>query len=687
MTRLPIDPDGPTIGVDTGGTFTDLVRITGDSIEVEKVPSTPGDPSRAVLEGIARLPAQADGGQTTHVVHGTTVALNALLTGKVARTALVTNAGFRDLLEIGRMDRPELYDLHPVKPEPLVPRDLRFEVGSRVWPDPATKAPVRVARPSRPELSRLARDLRAAKVEAVAVCLLHSYGDPTQELEVAAALAGLGVPITCSGELLPEYREVERFSTAVVNAALVPILRAYLERLARALPPDTRLSLLQSNGGTLPAERAATEPVRVLLSGPAGGVVGAARAAREAGFNRMVSLDMGGTSTDVAFRAADTPAGHGRETPEVAGHPVGVPSLDIHTIGCGGGSLIEVDAGGVLRVGPRSAGADPGPVCYGASDRLTLTDAHVFLGQVAPGSFLGGRLELDTDAVTHAFEVLARRLGVVPLAAAQAVLDVGRAAMRRAVGVMTMQRGEDPASLPLVCFGGAGGLQAAALAQSLGMAAALVPRGPGVLSALGLATAGAICEASRSLLVPLAELPAQERRRALAELTRSCREELRAAGHPARAIEVETFLDLRYTGQSFEIQIEDQATARLEAAFHRRHEQLYGYALPHCTVELVCLRARASVRRAEPDTKRPRSRRAPAAAVLGERRIAFPSVEQPGARPRWVNTPVIERARLAPGHRVAGPATIEEFSGTTTVPPDWEARVTSGGHLVLHTSS
>ena len=672
--------DGTTIGVDTGGTFTDLVRVSARGLEIEKVPSTPDDPSRAVLDGIERMGGELAG---AHVIHGTTVALNALLSHRTARTALVCDAGFRDLIEIGRMDRPELYDLHPEKPAPLVPRELRFEVGSRSWPDPRTRAPVRVTRPSARELAALARELRDANVEAVAVCLLHSYADPEPEREVARALAKLGVPITCSGELLAEYREVERFSTAVVNAALVPVMRAYLERLSGALA-GARLSLLQSNGGTLPAQRAAVEPVRVLLSGPAGGVVGALRAAREAGFARMVGLDMGGTSTDVAFRAADAPAGHGRDTPEVAGHPVAVPSLDIHTIGCGGGSLVEVDAGGVLRVGPGSAGADPGPVCYGASDRPTLTDAHVQLGHAAAGSFLGGRLELDVDAVARAFEQLGARLGIAPDAAAQAVLDVGRASMRRAVGVMTMQRGEDPARLPLVCFGGAGGLQAAALAQSLGMAAALVPRGPGVLSALGLATADAIREGSRSLLVPLDQLPARERRSALAGLVREARESLLEAGHTARSIEVETFLDLRYAGQSFEIQVEDRPAGRpiaqVAANFHARHEALYGYRLADRPIELVCLRARASVRRPEPDSRAARPKRLPAAAIRGGRRVAFPA---DAGRPRWAKAQLIDRAQLAPGHRFEGPAIVEEYSGTTLVPPGWEARVAPGEHLVL----
>jgi N-methylhydantoinase A len=396
----------------------------------------------------------------------------------------------------------------------------------------------------------------------------------------------------------------------------------------------------------------------------------------------MASLDMGGTSTDVAFRAAGgTPAGRGA-VPEVAGHPVAVPSLDIHTIGCGGGSLLEVDAGGVLHVVPASAGADPGPVCYGASDRPTLTDAHVLLGHIAPGSFLGGRLELDTDGVARAFERLAKRLGVHPTAAAQGALDVARAAMRRAVGVMTMQRGQDPQSLPLVAFGGAGGLHAVALARSLGMAAALIPDGPGVLSALGMATAEAVRDRSETLLCPLARSTPAHRRRVFARLARAAVGDLRDAGHAARSIDVVAELDLRYEGQSFELRLPDtpggDEIPRLVETFHCRHEELYGYRLEDRGVELVNARVRALVPRPAARPRTARARPMPKDAVKGERRVLF---DGGGPRPRAVLCPVIDRAELTAGHRLKGPAVVEEFSGTTVIPPGARADVTAGGHL------
>jgi len=673
-----------TIGVDTGGTFTDLVLLEADGPKFEKLSSTPLEPARAVLEGVARLIGPSLAGLAdAHVVHGTTVALNALLTGQIARTAFVTNAGFRDLIEIGRQDRPELYALHPRKPEPLVPRELRFEVAQRSWPDPepGARGLVQVAEPSAPELAALARELRGARVESIAIGLLHAYAEPGIEERVAAALEPLGVPITLSARILREHREYERFSTACVNAALVPRMRSYLRELADSLC-GARLSLLQSSGGTLPAALAAGEPVRVLFSGPAGGVVGAARAARQAGFERLVGLDMGGTSTDVSFQDAARRGSPVSTAVRVAGHPVAVPSLDLHTIGCGGGSLVEVDASGVLHVGPRSAGADPGPVAYGRSEQPTTTDAHVLLGHIDAGAFLGGRLTLDRESVRTAFERLGRKLGVAPEAAAQGVLDVARAAMRRAIGVMTLQRGEDPRALPLVAFGGAGGLHAAALAQSLGMRCALVPFGPGVLSALGMAQADAIRDLSESVLAPLARIGPAERRAALQRLAAEGRAQLVDEGFGAREVEIEASLELRYAGQSFEIAIGDSIAlgARDPArAFHAEHERLYGYRLEEREIELVNLRVRAAVRRAAPEPASVRARALGHEARAGERPAWFDLA----GKPRRIRTPVLDRARLAPGHRFEGPALVEEFSGTTLVPPRWTARVTSGGHLLL----
>ncbi len=663
---------GRTIGIDTGGTFTDLVLRDGEAdVSVAKVPSTPADPVQAILAGLELLGGLRPG---DHVVHGTTVALNALLTGRIAPVAFVTNEGFADLLEIGRQDRPDIYALHPEKPKPLVPRALRFEVGSRIWPALDGRGMETVRTPSRAELTRLARAIAKSGAASIAIGLLHSYADPRHERAVARALARLELPITCSAALLSEHREYERFSTAVVNAALVPLMRAYLGTLEPRLG-GARLSLLQSTGGTLPAAKAAVEPVRVLYSGPAGGVVGATLAARTAGFSAFVGLDMGGTSTDVAFHDEDTgdSAERALEAPRVAGHPVGVPALDIHTIGCGGGSLVAVDAGGILHVGPASAGADPGPVAYGRSERLTVTDAHVLLGHVASGPFLGGNLELDVAAVRKAFAKLSRRLGCTPLEAARAVLDVARASMRRALGVMTMQRGQDPARLPLVAFGGAGGLHAAALSASLGMRGALVPRFPGALSALGMTAAEPQLDLVETVLAPLAALDRKSRTKRLNDLVAQAERELHAAGTPRRALRCTATLDLRYQGQSFELRLPESPDPA--ADFQRAHERLYGYALAGREIELVCLRVRARVVQPAPKSRPPRACKLPRSAVRDHRPVVFE---------REVRTPVIERERLPPGCTFDGPALVEEYSGTTLVPPAWHARVTAGGHLWLY---
>ncbi|MCC7014606.1 MAG: hydantoinase/oxoprolinase family protein [Planctomycetes bacterium] len=661
---------GPVVGVDTGGTFTDLVALDGSEVRFEKVPSTPDDPARALLDGLERLGLRG----RARVVHGTTVALNALLTGRVARTALVTNAGFADLLEIARQDRPDLYALHPRKPAALVPRERRFEIAQRSWPALEGGALEHVRTPSARELARLRRDVGRCRPESIAVCLLHSYADPRIEQRVADSLRALGVPLTTSAALVREHREFERFSTAVVNAALVPVVRDYLEHLARALR-GTPLELLRSSGGTSSAELAAREPVRVIASGPAGGVLGAARAAREAGLATMVSLDMGGTSTDVAFRRLERARGVEQvPSSSIAGYPIAVPSLDLHTIGCGGGSLVRVDASGVLTVGPQSAGAVPGPVCYGHGDEPTITDAHVLLGHVASGAFLSGRLELDHDAVERAFEKLGRKLKLAPRRVAQAALDVARAAMRRALGVMTLQRGEDPRRTPLVAFGGAGGLHAADLARSLAMPAALVPLGPGVLSALGMASAAPSAESSRAVLAPLARSSRAELRREFARLSASVRDELRESGVAARQVELECALDLRYAGQSFELRVPFDGTDPA-SRFEARHRELYGYTLEEREIELVSLRARGSAITPLPRPRRYVERAAPRAATLAERRAWF------GGRAALAR--VVERAQLAPGHRVEGPAILQEFSGTTLVPPGAQALVVHGGHVLL----
>lgn len=692
------------VGVDTGGTFTDLVLVDGREVRVEKVPSTPRDPAAAILDGLRRIsPDRAP----DLVVHGTTVALNALLTGRVGRTALVTNEGFRDLLEIARQDRPELYALEPRKPTPLSPRELRFELAERSAPLDGSARVRRERRFSRADLARLTRELRRAKPDAIAICLLHAWADPRPEQELARALAGLKVPITCSGTLLPQHREYERFNTAVVNAALVPVVRDYLAELERRLHPS-RLALLQSTGGALAVERAAREPARVLLSGPAGGIAAAARAASELGLDAVLTLDMGGTSTDVGFHVANErrardaePVASGTAEPaRIGGQVVALPALDLHTIGCGGGSLLWIDRGGALHVGPTSAGADPGPACFGRSTQATLTDAHVVLGHLHPQRFLGGRMQVDPQRARAACAKLARAAGA-PHAehVAAAAIAAARAAMRRALAVMTLERGRDPRQLALVAFGGAGGLHAAALAESLQMRCAVVPHLPGALSALGMARAAASADVVRTVLEPLERVTRARLERVFRELERDARAELaqpewprevaaarslrrgaRAGGaRPTRgsAPRIERRLELRYAGQSFELSIPDGA--RIAERFHAAHEQRYGYRIADRPVELVAARVRAALRSRARALRAASAVAIPAAARIGSDRAWLGA----GKRGGWRRVPVLARERLPGGCVVAGPAILSEFSCTTLVPERWRARVAAGGHLVL----
>lgn len=657
-----------TVGVDTGGTFTDFVLIQDGICRITKLSSTPEDPSRAVLAGVRALP----GAEGADVVHGTTVALNALLTGRKARTALVTGKGFLDLIEIGRQSRPDLYELSPSKPAAIVPRDLRFEVDQRT-------APLRdgtfeeLSSPSFDELEQLTKALVEAKAESLAICLLHSYATPEIEERIAKSLAHLGLPTTCSARILPEYREFERFSTACINASLVPLMQNYLTRLESELE-DRKLELMQSSGGTLSATHAAEEPVRILFSGPAGGVIGAARAATEAGFDSIVALDMGGTSTDVAFHSGESRTSI--SDAHIAGHPIAVPALDIHTIGTGGGSLVSLDNAGILHVGPESAAADPGPVCYGNGETLTVTDAHVMLGHIATGKFAAGEVRIDEARVQERFESLSKQLGVGVHDAAQTVLDVARAAMRRALGVMTMQRGQDPKALPLVAFGGAGGLQAAALASSLEMRGALIPANPGVLSAWGMANADALCERSRSVLAELHEWDASTRSETTNQLLEEAIATLQESGHPAESILGERTLDLRYCGQNSTLSLVDSGASPAELArqFHSKHESLFGWQLADREVELVSLRIAARVPRAVPKPQRLEPQELPSSAVIGQREAWFGSL---------LEVKCIDRTQLEPGMQLSGPALIEEYSGTGIVPPNWKAEVLAGGHLWL----
>jgi N-methylhydantoinase A/oxoprolinase/acetone carboxylase beta subunit len=551
------------VGIDTGGTFTDLVAWDGARISTRKVRSTPDDPSRAIFEALEGLAAE-------EIVHGSTVATNALLERKGARTAFITTAGFEDMLTIARQHRKYLYDLLGPGRAELVPRRWTRGVAERTFYDGSIERAVDPA-----EVKGLAEDLRRQGVESVAVCLLHSYANPASELAVAQALEGLAVSL--SHQVLPEYREYERASTTVINAYVTPLMARYLGRLQAGLG-RARLRIMQSNGGQIPVEMAARSAIHTIQSGPAGGVLGAVAAARRAGFDRVVTFDMGGTSTDVCLY--DGRYSFTQES-ELGDFPVRVPILDIHSVGAGGGSIARVDAGGALRVGPESAGARPGPVCYGEGEEITITDANLYLGRIDADRFLSGRMRLDAGRASRYLEKFARAHGAGAREMAEAIVRVANSNMQRAIRAVSIERGYDPRQFALVSFGGAGGLHACELADRLEISTVLVPVHAGVLSALGMLVADCVRDYSRSVLGRPVEP-------AFAEMEQQAAGELAEMGFAAPV--VERALDLRYRGQSYEITVPHGD----RAGFDREHERLYGYSHPGREVEAVTARVRAT---------------------------------------------------------------------------------------------
>lgn len=673
------------LGVDTGGTFTDFVWLDADGrFRIHKQLTTPDDPSEAILAGVASLALP----QTAAVVHGTTVATNALLERRGARTALITTQGFADVLEIGRQNRPDLYALVPQKPPPLVPRRWRFEVDERVTAEGEVLAPLDTA-----ALRSLVEQLAAARIESIAVCLLFSFLRPEHEREIRAALQqgydARDAPtpnfhVSLSSEILPEYREYERTSTTVINAYVAPLIGRYLQRLAEGLQPR-RLTVMQSNGGVISAATAAAQAARTALSGPTGGVVGARFVAQQAGFEQVITFDMGGTSTDVALCPGRLPM---TTEGEIADMPLRLPMLDIHTVGAGGGSLAYVDAGGALHVGPQSAGADPGPACYGRTAgaeevRATTTDANLVLGRLHADHFLGGEMRLDETAAREALRRLASAMGVsTPEEAAWGVIRVANAHMERAIRRISVERGHDPRRFTLVAFGGAGPLHACELAASLQIGRVLVPAVPGVLSALGMLTAAPTKDYSQTVMRSLTgeqDGTADWLRAAFAPLAERARAEMAAEGHDPAAVTLRHSLDMRYVGQSHELTVPITLEAPTPAArFHAQHEARYGYQRLEAPVEIVTLRL-AAVAPVTPPQLAPLPLRAAdaGAAIIGEKQVWFDRRPQP--------TTLYERGRLQPGNRFTGPAVIFQYDTTTVVPPAWEAAVDTYGnfHLVV----
>ena len=676
------------IGVDSGGTFTDVCLFDDATgrVAVWKVSSTPADPSqgigRGVEEGLAEVRAGA--ADVGYFGHGTTVATNALIQHRGVKTGLITTGGFRDLLEIGRQKRPDLYDMQADKPPTLVPRDLRLEVPERMRHDGTVEVPL-----DQDAFRNAVRTLRDAGVEAVAVCFLYGFVSTAHEA-IAAGILAEEFPqafASISYMVAPEFREFERLSTTVVNAYLGPVMHRYIGRLAERLT-DLGVTaiphLTQSNGGVIGFGQAARLPVRTVLSGPSTGVVGAQAIGRAVGIEEIITFDMGGTSTDVALLAG----GQCRLTGEamVHGYPIKAPMLDIHTVGAGGGSIAFIDNGGLLKVGPRSAGADPGPVCYGrGNEEATVTDANVVLGTLNPAFLLGGRMPVRHDLAVAAIDRLASALGMERMATASGIISVVIANMARAIRVISVQRGHDPRDYTLVAFGGAGPLHAAHLARELEIRRILVPRNPGILCAMGLLLTDLRADFAVTRLAVLAPAALPGVRDAFRDLDAMAAEWFEAESISSPNRRTARTVDMRYAGQNYELpirlpdgEIGPATLVALAERFAEAHRRMYGFIAEEDPVQLVTFRVEASgvVPKA---TFAAQADAGPDAsgAIVGSREVWLP--EAGGFTP----CPVYDRDRLQAGNRFSGPAIIEQMDATTVVPPDWVARVESFLNVIL----
>ena len=673
------------IAVDTGGTFNDCLFVHANTLHIVKVPSRPQRPEEAVAEAVREaLRPTASAARDAHLdlVCGTTVGTNALLERRGAHIVLVTTAGFEDVLEIGRQARAKLYDFFVEKPEPLVPARARLGVRERLAWDGTV-----VHRLTDGEVQRIVRAVRREHPQAVAVSLLFSFRNAEHEKRIAQALRRKGYFVSVSHEVLPEFREYERTSTTVINAYLAPVMSGYLSRMETQVRSvwseeygkagKISVSVMQSNGGTISARQAAQEPVSTILSGPAGGVIGAAYAAELAGIQKVITFDMGGTSTDVALLSGEM--GITSEA-VVAGVPVAVPMLEIHTVGAGGGSIARFDCGGALRVGPESAGAEPGPICYGRGEQPTVSDAHAVLGHFGGAGLLGGDFSLDVDRAQRQMkqQLKQNRRGFRDVQEfAQGILAVANAVMEKAIRVISVERGHDPRDYVLVAFGGAGGLHGSALAAGLEMRGVLLPVFPGGLSALGILRADVVTELSRTVLLALGNPPGPAI--SLGQLFRPLRQQaqrtLGEEGFAASRIRLEYRLDMRYCGQAYELTV--PAAGDFVREFHRLHHQRYGYYDAKRSVEIVNLRCRAIGLTDKPGISRiaraPGNEKPRASSLL-------PCVMDGKAE----TAHVFDRKHLLAGHSFNGPAIIREYSATSLIPRGWKATVDSYGQILLY---
>ena len=676
------------IGVDVGGTFTDVVCFDEERgrLTLLKVPSTPKEPDRAVVAGALRI--LQENGLSPEIVsffiHGTTIATNTLLEGKGARVALLVTEGFRDVLQIMRQDRPRLYDYFIQRPDPLVPRNLRFEIPERML----YTGEVRTALEEEATRSVL-RKIEALGIADVAVCLLHSYANPQHENVLGAWIAQEipGARISLSSEILSEFKEFERMSTTVVNAYVLPRVSRYVENLKNGLVEmgiRSGLQIMQSNGGLMTAEAAQKHSVQTILSGPAAGALTGLRLAQQAGFGSMISIDVGGTSADVAL--AHDGRLHFAEESEISGHVIKVPMIEIQTVGAGGGSIGWIDPGGALQVGPHSAGADPGPACYGfGGTEPTVTDANVVLGRVNPDYFLGGEMKINPRLSEQAVrEKISQPLGLGLEQAAEGILQVINAVMVKAIRRLSVERGYDPRDFTLISFGGGGPLHAVDLALDLQIPRVLVPPAPGVSSALGLLTADFRHDYVRTLLWNTAEHSLAALKEQLSLLKGQILSQMGFEGIAPDTVTCSPHLDMRYQGQGYSLDIHFtleetlswDSLRRLESRFHEKHQAVYGYGDAHHPVEIVNVRM-AGVGK----LSRPRFPVLPAGAA--DPTVALKELRRVYLQGSWQDVKIYDRSLLTAGSRIPGPAVIEQVDSTTFFYAEQDAEIDTLGNIMI----
>lgn len=658
------------VGVDIGGTFTDLVLSHEGRLHIHKLLSTPANPALAMLAG---LQAITPGGLTAleQVAHGSTMATNAILERKGGKIALITTAGFRDLLYIGRQNRPHLYALHPQISPPVVPRERCYEVQERLDHRGEILEPLDID-----DLERVLDAIAADQVDAIAICLLYSFINPEHEERIRERILERGLceewQIALSTDILPEFREYERASTTALEAYVRPVMVRYVQQLREQLPQQTSLRIMKSDGGMMSTDRIRQQAAQTALSGPAAGVIGARYLASLAGYDKIITLDMGGTSTDVALCPGTVQM---TQATQLDGLPLRARMLDIETIGAGGGSIARLDAGGALRVGPESAGASPGPIIYGqGGTQITVSDANALLGRLDPDHFLGGTMPLHLDAARAAFEQLAAASGMSQLDAAKGVVDVANVHIDRALRRVSIARGHDPRDFTLMAFGGAGALHACEVADRLEIQRVLVPRHPGVLCAFGLLVADVKVSHSLPVLVRANRSMIARLRAMQAEILAMGRDDLRQENIPDEQMTFEVLLDLRYAGQAYELTLPFDSD--VIARFHQMHEALYGYALPERPVEVVNMRLEALGHINKPVLEpEPNAGPDPAAAYLGEK----PS-------PLGGSIALYQREQLNPGAQFVGEALVFQLDSTVYIPAGWGAQVDGYRNLMLERS-